>query len=80
MCASYWCSRAPDWDQSPSGQPSSAVNLDDAAAAQRLQEKYNREIGGASGGFGLGLEDESLAVAHMLQVSSFQPVAETTSL
>lgn len=60
----------PDWGESPSWQPSSSANLDDAAVAQRLQEQYHREIGGASGGFGVSLEDESLAVARMLQVCS----------
>ena len=42
--------------------------MGDEAVAQRLQEQYNRELGSGASGFGLTLEDESLAVARMLQV------------
>lgn len=69
LCASCGCSSVPDWGDSPSWQPSSSANMDDEAVSQQLQEQFNREVGGgASSGFGLSLEDESLAVARMLQV------------
>lgn len=83
MCASCGCSGVPDWGDNPSWQPSSSANLDDEAVSQQLQEQFDREVGGgASSGFGLSLEDESLAVARMLQVwaSSVQHSAGPTLL
>lgn len=82
MCASFWCSGVPDWGDSPSWQPSSSANLDDEAVSQQLQEQFNREVGGgASSGFGLSLEDESLAVARMLQVwASLAPASAEATL
>ena len=67
----------PDWGEAASRQPLfPASDEDDEAVARRLQEQYNREVGGGSSP-GLGsLEDESLAVARQLQVCQIMPFSK----